>query len=240
MASMGFTQDSVKKLMNILDSQQGMDEKTYIELSNAAKYLYDKTSNNRTAVQSAPRTPVYVSDDDELLGPSAVGRDINRRTLIVTEREEMPALENVDDLELAIIASANWFAQSRAMEFSELPLRAPTLEVAQGRARPAALTARHNTPAPLRLCNRHKIKALRLLLADFNHDIPDKNGMTDTRYVEILYNRAISFNITDVTIKNAYYHQKNQELNAMTPRTRARNIDFSRVLQRTPGDMRGL
>tara|TARA_B110000305_G_scaffold129110_1_gene144446 strand:- start:2886 stop:3257 length:372 start_codon:yes stop_codon:yes gene_type:complete len=40
---MGFTQESVKKLMSLLDLQEDLDEKTYIELSNAAKYLYDKT-----------------------------------------------------------------------------------------------------------------------------------------------------------------------------------------------------
>ena len=95
-------------------------------------------------------------------------------------------------------------------------------------------------PPPLRLCNRHKIKALKLLLADFDHDIPEKNDMTDTRYVEVLYNRAISFNITDKLLKMHTITRKNQELSAMTPRTRARNIDFSRGLQRTPGDMRGL
>ena len=121
----GFTQDSVKKLMSLLDSQQGMDEKTYVELSNAAKYLYDKTNNSGIITeQSPPVTPVdqvfipqldnlsNVIDrhidtipldlelEEELLGPSAVGRDINRRR----ERSN-----SIDDLEIAIVQVADWF-----------------------------------------------------------------------------------------------------------------------------------
>ncbi len=33
-----------------MDSQEGMDEKTYVELSNAAKYLYEKTGNSYSLV----------------------------------------------------------------------------------------------------------------------------------------------------------------------------------------------
>ena len=58
MASMGFTQESIKKLMNVLDdARSGMDEKTYVELSNAAKYLYDKVGNSGAVQTAPPPTP---------------------------------------------------------------------------------------------------------------------------------------------------------------------------------------
>ena len=55
MSSMGFTRESIGKLMEILDEQSSnssIDEKTYLELSNAAKYLYEETGP-----RSRPETP---------------------------------------------------------------------------------------------------------------------------------------------------------------------------------------
>ena len=52
---MGFTRDSVAKLMEMLDEQSSkssIDEKTYLELSNAAKYLYEEAGP-----QTRPETP---------------------------------------------------------------------------------------------------------------------------------------------------------------------------------------
>ena len=47
MASMGFTKESIHKLMSLLDESEDIDEMTYIELSNAAKFLYEQTNGNK-------------------------------------------------------------------------------------------------------------------------------------------------------------------------------------------------
>ena len=55
MSEMGFTRDSIAKLMEMLDEQSSkssIDEKTYLELSNAAKYLYEEAGP-----QTRPETP---------------------------------------------------------------------------------------------------------------------------------------------------------------------------------------
>jgi hypothetical protein len=61
MSSMGFTRDSIGKLMEMLDehsSNSSIDEKTYLELANAAKYLYEE-AGPRTRPETPPPPPEW-------------------------------------------------------------------------------------------------------------------------------------------------------------------------------------
>jgi len=188
---MGFTQDSVKKLMNLLDSQEGMDEKTYVELSNAAKYLYEKTGNNTGAVQTAPPSTPDVeylyqvfdlsneSDSDSEMGPGAVGRSIMRQTI---QRAHPVILRALEQHNQATAARIN---------------RPPTPVVQQ-----------------VRLCNRHKITALIKLFVSLNYVVPNKGNDSDTRYIQRLYNILTqSGSVSHLEIKRRYYDERNAEIN---------------------------
>ncbi len=80
---MGFTRDSVAKLMEMLDEQSSkssIDEKTYLELSNAAKYLYEE-AGPQTRPETPPPPPEW---DDEVLLPSR--QNANRNGYITPPR----------------------------------------------------------------------------------------------------------------------------------------------------------
>jgi hypothetical protein len=226
MASMGFTQESVKELMNLLDSQKEMDEKTYIELSNAAKYLYEKTGNNVSAVQTAPPpTPdveylyqAYDSDSDSGLGPSAVGRSINRRV------ENYPGrVENEIALQLVI-----QMERENALRIWERALAPPQQIHAVPRSVTAQPTVSTRQVIPARrLCGRHKVRGLIKLLRQYPIPIPDRSNSNITTYVQTLYDLAVDVGISDERIRAAYYEEKREELNTMTPRSRAQAINLS-------------
>jgi len=207
MASMGFTQDSVKKLMNLLDSQEGMDEKTYVELSNAAKYLYEKTGNSTGAVQTAPPPTPDVeylyqvfdlsndSDSDSEMGPGAVGRGIRREM----ERVVHPAIQRaVEQHNQATAARIN---------------RPPTPIIEQRAQTRGVLLDHLAHPAQRRLCNRHKITALIKLFVSLNYVVPNKGNDNDTKYIQRLYNILTqSGSVSHVEIKRRYYDERNADM----------------------------
>jgi hypothetical protein len=198
MASMGFTQDSVKKLMNLLDSQEGMDEKTYVELSNAAKYLYEKTGNSTGAVQTAPPpTPdveylyqafdLTESDSDSEMGPGAVGRDIRRQM----ERTVHPAIQR----------AVEQHNQATAARINRPPTAVVMIHRQQARQQ------------QVRLCNRHKVTALIKIFVSLNYVVPNKGNDNDTRYIQRLYNLLIQTqSVSEVEIKRRYYDERNADM----------------------------
>ena len=233
MASMGFTQESIKKLMNVLDdARSGMDEKTYVELSNAAKYLYDKVGNSGAVQTAPPPTPdveylyqVYDltndSDSDSGLGPGAVGRDINRRAPVNPQDSE----DENDEGALAIIAAADWWENRRraAAAARESMAQHPAVQRAVNQHNQQTAERINRPPTPvvrqqvnrLRLCNRHKITALIKLFISFNYVIPNKGGDCDTVYIERLYNILINTgSVSSTEIMRRYYIEKEADINA--------------------------
>lgn len=92
-SSIGFTRDSVAKLMEMLDEQSSkssIDEKTYLELSNAAKYLYEE-AGPQTRPETPPPPPEW---DDEVLLPSR--QNANRNGYITPPRPVARVLTNPD------------------------------------------------------------------------------------------------------------------------------------------------
>jgi hypothetical protein len=93
MSSMGFSRDSISKLVEMLDessSVSSIDEKTYLELSNAAKYLYEKAGPGgenpvySMGTQTHPRSVAVARSLDEEFAavaaavPSAASNSIPR------------------------------------------------------------------------------------------------------------------------------------------------------------------
>jgi hypothetical protein len=208
MASMGFTQDSVKKLMNLLDSQEGMDEKTYVELSNAAKYLYEKTGNNTCAVQTAPPPTPDVeylyqvfdlsneSDSDSEMGPGAVGRGIRRQM----ERIVHPAIQRA--------------VEQHNQATAERINRPPTPIIEQrAQTRDVLFGTTAARPQQVRLCNRHKVTALIKIFVSLNFVVPNKGNDNDTKYIQRLYNILIQTqSVSHVEIKRRYYDERNADM----------------------------
>lgn len=229
MASMGFTQESVKKLMGLLDSQKEMDEKTYIELANAAKYLYEKTNQNSSSPLSVPPpTPIpdTDSDSDSGMGPGAVGRSINRRVEWTPSAEDAAALQLAmqwerEQVPANIIVSYYRNGSHRQVAVQQ---RAPQQTAPQQTApqQTVAQTAGRRGGSAGRLCGRHKVRGLIKLIREYAIPIPDRSNSNITTYIQTLYDLAKDLGISDVTIKTAYYAEKNEELNAMTPTSRAR------------------
>ena len=239
MASMGFTQESIKKLMNVLDDERlGLDEKTYIELSNAAKYLYDNVGNSGVAVQAVPPPTPDVeymyqtydlfsdSESESGTGPGAVGRDINRRAPVNPQYSEDDNDEGALDIR---IAAPDWENRRRAaVAIAGHAMvrvrdgRHPAVQraVNQHNQQTAARINRAPTPVVqqpvnrLRLCNRHKIMALIKLFVAFNYATPNKGSDCDTVYITRLYNILINTgSVSSTEITRRYYIEKEADIN---------------------------
>ena len=181
MSSMGFTRDSIGKLMEMLDehsSNSSIDEKTYLELSNAAKYLYEEAGP-----RSRPETPP----------PPPEWGDVGS-VLIPQERYTTPP----SPLTQALIGLAA--ARRRPVA------RRPSL--LEGEL--AAVRTETSIPIQIpRLNLGHKERALKKKLNDMGIEEYEIQGRrTKTAYVKYLVDKCKYYGVTDREIKLMYQEEQ--------------------------------
>jgi hypothetical protein len=184
MSSMGFTRDSIGKLMEMLDehsSNSSIDEKTYLELSNAAKYLYEEAGP-----RSRPETPP----------PPPEWGDVGS-VLIPQERYTTPPRPNRGTALIGLAAAR----------------RRPVARVLVARVLEGELAAvRTETSIPIqipRLNLGHKERALKKKLDDMGIEEYEIQGRrTKTAYVKYLVEKCKYYGVTDREIKLMYQEEQ--------------------------------
>ena len=193
MSSMGFTRDSIGKLMEMLDehsSNSSIDEKTYLELSNAAKYLYEE-AGPRSRPETPPPPPEW-GDVGSVLIPqeryTTPPRPVSRRRAM-----------NTADLEIAAAAVRMEMAAAR---------RRPVARVLEGEL--AAVRTETSIPIQIpRLNLGHKERALKKKLNDMGIEEYEIQGRrTKTAYVKYLVEKCKYYGVTDREIKLMYQEEQ--------------------------------
>jgi hypothetical protein len=179
MSSMGFTRDSIGKLMEMLDehsSNSSIDEKTYLELSNAAKYLYEEAGP-----RSRPETPP----------PPPEWGDVGS-VLIPQERYTTPPRPNRGTALIGLAAAR----------------RRPVARVLEGELAAVRTETSIPIQIP-RLNLGHKERALKKKLDDMGIEEYEIQGRrTKTAYVKYLVEKCKYYGVTDREIKLMYQEEQ--------------------------------